>query len=411
MPEFLELVTPERALELLLAAIEPRIESEQIATEESLGRVTAEDILAGQDLPDFRRSTVDGYAVLARDTHGASESLPAYLKLSGEVPMGAAPGFELQGKDCAIIHTGGMLPAGADAVVMLEDTQALESGEVEILRSAAANQNVIEVGEDVKAGSVVIPRGTRIRPADIGGLMALGITSLKAARKPRIGIISSGDEVIPPSQTTRPGQVRDVNSYTLGALITELGGAPQQYGIIPDSRDEMQAAVKKALQECDHLIVTAGSSASSRDLTAEILNSMGEPGVLVHGVSIKPGKPTIFGVSGDQVLIGLPGNPVSALVIAMVLVAPVIETFLGLQGTRPRPSLLAKLSVNLASQAGREDWVPVRLARSAQGEQLAEPVFGRSNLIFILSRADGMVKIPAPSTGIEAGATVVVHLI
>lgn len=411
MPEFLELVTPDEALRILFNSISPVINWEIVSTEYALGRITAENILSTQDLPDFRRSTVDGYAVIAKDTHGASESLPAYLKIAGEVPMGTVPDFRLEGKVCSIIHTGGMLPKGADSVVMLEDTQILDGGELEIYRSVAVSENVIEIGEDVKIGDIVIPKGVSLRPAEIGGLMALGITSIKTARKPRFAILSSGDEVVPPSQTTRPGQVRDINSYTLGSLIQVLGGESVHYGIISDNRNDMLTAMEKALQECDHLIVTAGSSASSRDLTAEIINCMGDPGVLVHGVSIKPGKPTIFGVSGDQVMIGLPGNPVSALVIAYILVAPIIEAYLGLDSEKPKPSLRAKITVNVASQAGREDWIPVRLIKTALDEYLAEPVFGRSNLIFILARSDGLVKIPAAATGIEAGTPVNVRLI
>jgi len=411
MPEFLKLVTPDEALCMLFNAVHPQIGIEKILTKDALGRVLCDDMLSPQDLPDFRRSTVDGYAVLAKNTHGASESLPAYLEIAGEVPMGSPPDFSLKGKACSIIHTGGMLPDGADAVVMLEDSQRLESGEIEIYKSIAVSENIIEIGEDVKEGDVVLTQGTRLRPSEIGGLMALGITEVKVAKRPRIGILSSGDEVIPPSISTKPGQVRDINSYTLGSLIQELGGEPVHYGIISDSRDDMLSAMEKALNECDHLIVTAGSSASSRDLTAEIMNRMENPGVLVHGVNIKPGKPTIFGVSGEQVMIGLPGNPVSALVIAMILVAPIIEAYLGLDAERLRPSMRAKLTVNVASQAGREDWIPVRLRRTSNDKYLAEPVFGRSNLIFILARSDGLVKIPASTTGLEAGAKVIVRLI
>jgi molybdopterin molybdotransferase len=411
MPEFLKLVSPDEALEILFQSIDPIIQCETIQSTAALGRVTCKEILSPQDLPEFRRSTVDGYAVLAKDTHGASESLPAYLKIIGEVLMGTSPDFGLFGKDCSIIHTGGMLPKRADAVIMLEDSQLLESGDLEIYKSVAVGENVIEVGEDIKAGEEVIPNGKKLRPSEIGGLMALGITEVSVAKKPIFGILSSGDEVIPPDQKTNPGQVRDINSYTLSSLIEILGGEPVHYGIISDSHDEMLAVMQRALRECDHIIVTAGSSASSRDLTAEIMNKMGKPGVLVHGVNIKPGKPTIFGVCGGQVMIGLPGNPVSALVIAMILVAPIIDSFLGLVHDLPKPSLQAKLTVNVASQAGREDWVPVRLSESKDGRYLAEPVFGRSNLIFILSRSHGIVKIPAPTTGIEAGTQVEVRLI
>jgi molybdopterin molybdotransferase len=410
MPEFLELVTPPEALNLLFSAIDPQIPSEVIDTKNALGRISAEDIHSAQNLPEFRRSTVDGYAVQAKDTQGASETLPTYLYLAGEVEMGSTAPDKIDQRHCYIIHTGGMLPPGADAVVMLEDTQQLDSGEIEILKPVAPNENIIEIGEDISAGDLVLSKGTRLRPAEIGGLMALGITSLKVAKKPKIAIISSGDEVIPPSQQTKPGQVRDINSYTLGALLDNLGAEAVHYGIIPDNREKMLQAIELALQECDHLIVTAGSSASSRDLTSEIMNALGKPGVLVHGVSIKPGKPTIFAVAGDQVMIGLPGNPVSALVIAMTLVSPIIEKFLGITKKRPLPEIQARLTVPLASQAGREDWVPVRLSKSSNGDYLAEPIFGRSNLIFLLGRADGLLHIPSSSTGFEVDRLVSVRI-
>ncbi|MFL7813184.1 MAG: gephyrin-like molybdotransferase Glp [Anaerolineales bacterium] len=410
MPEFLSLVTPQEALDKLFNLVVPEVKGEEITTDQALGRVTVYDILSPQDLPDFRRSTVDGYAVAAKDTNGASESLPAYLMLAGEVAMGQPAGMRLSPTQCALIHTGGMLPENADAVVMLEDTQRLESGEIEVYRPAAPGQNLIEIGEDVTAGDVVIPRGTRLGPAEVGGLMALGITSLAAAVPPVVGIISSGDEVISPYQVPAPGQVRDINSYTLAALIQKLGGRAVHYGIIPDSRSDLRGALTKGLQECDHLIVTAGSSASARDLTAEIMNEMGSPGVLVHGLHIKPGKPTILALAGRQVMIGLPGNPVSALVIAQVLVKPIIDRFLGREGNGPLAAVEAKMTVNISSQAGREDWIPVRITTSPSGECQAEPVYGRSNLIFVLVRADGLVRIPPAVTGLEAGSTVTVHL-
>jgi len=409
MPEFLSLVSPEAALSLLFSHIEPILSNEEIATEEALGRITAEDIISPQDLPEFRRSTVDGYALKAGDSHGASESLPAYLKLSGEVLMGAGPEFDLVSKECALIHTGGMLPENATAVVMLEDTQALEAGEVEIFRSVAEGENVIEIGEDVRKGGIVINRGTRLRPADIGGLLALGITKINTVTPPKFGIISSGDEVIPPDQKPKPGEVRDINSYTLGALISELGAEAIHYGIIPDNREDLRKIFKIGLGECDHLIVTAGSSASSRDLTADIMNELGDPGVLVHGVSIKPGKPTIFALAGPKVMIGLPGNPVSALVIAYILVKPIIQAYQGLEKRKISPSIPAKLTMNVPSLAGREDWIPVSLINE-KGIFKAEPIFGRSNLIFLLAKADGLVKIPSATTGLEAGAAVSVRL-
>ena len=411
MPEFLSLVTPDEALKKLFSEINPEIKQISMPTHQALGKVIAEDVISPHNLPEFRRSTVDGFAVLSKDTYGASESLPAYLKIINEVPMGDSPDFSISGQETALIHTGGMLPEGADAVVMVEDTQTLASRELEVFRAVAQGENVIEIGEDVKIGETVLTKGTRLRPSEIGGLMALGITEIKIASPPVFGILSSGDEVIPPDQNPKPGEVRDINSYTLGSLIEDLGGEVIHYGIIPDSRQVTVKAIKKAQQECDHLIVTAGSSASKRDLTAEIMNELGDPGVLVHGINIKPGKPTIFSVAGDQIMIGLPGNPVSALVIAIVLVAPIIEAYLGIYEPRPKPTIPAELSVNISSQAGREDWIPVKLSRTSQGSYLAEPVYGRSDLIFILARSDGLVKIPRSATGLEAGTLVNVHLI
>ena len=410
MPEFLSLVSPEAALSTLFEHLVPVLSHEDTATEQALGKVTAEDIISSQDLPEFRRSTVDGYAVMARDSHGASESLPAYLKLAGEVLMGNEPGFDLDHKECALIHTGGMLPTAANAVVMLEDTQVLDKGEIEIYRSVASGENLIEIGEDVPEGGTVIPKGTRLRPAEIGGLLALGITKIKTITPPKIGIISSGDEVIQPDQKPKPGEVRDINSYTLGALISELGAEGIHYGIIPDRPENLREIIQIGLRECDHLIVTAGSSASSRDLTADVMNELGDPGVLVHGVSIKPGKPTIFALAGEKVMIGLPGNPVSALVIAYILVKPIIQAYLGLENRKFSASIPAKLTMNVPSQAGREDWIPVRLIEGEKEVLQAEPIFGRSNLIFLLAKADGLVKIPSPTTGLEAGVVVSVRL-
>jgi molybdopterin molybdotransferase len=417
MPEFLELLPPAEALAQLLRhlpIVSPPVEL--VETAEALGRVTAGAVIAPEPLPAFSRSTVDGFAVRARDTFGASDSLPAYLLLAGEVPMGAAPAFSLAPGQAALIHTGGMLPEGADAVVMLEYTQAARPGEIEVLRTAAPGENELRAGEDVQVGQQVLPGGARLRPAEIGGLMALGITRLEVTRAPRVGILSSGDEVVPPEQPVQPGQVRDINSYTLSALIQRHGGCPLRYGIIPDRREDLRAALRQALLECDLVVVTAGSSASTRDLTAELIDEMGAPGVLVHGVNVKPGKPTILAVCGGahgpaKAVIGLPGNPVSALVIAGLFVVPLVERLQGLMLDRPRAALSAHLTTNVPSQAGRGDWLPVRLVLAEGGGYRAEPIFYKSNLIFTLAQADGLVHIPPAATGLEVGAEVQVVLL
>lgn len=458
MPEFLTLIPPEEARKTLYSHLPvPEPDTEIIDVTLSLNRVIAKDITAPHSLPNFQRSTVDGFAVCARDTHGASNSLPAYLSCIGEVPMGDAPKVKLKYGQCMTIHTGGMLPDGADAVVMLENTQETKlssrseftkkSEEIEILKSVAEGENVIAIGEDVTQGQVVQVRGSVMRPAEIGGLLALGITKLQVAKKLRVGLISSGDEVVPPSQSLRQGQVRDINSYTLGTLVENSGGEPVYFGIVGDSFSDLKQMASRALVECDVVLITAGSSASTRDMTADVIDQLGEPGVVVHGINTRPGKPTILGVCSGKAVIGLPGNPVSALVNGYMLVVPLIEHLLG-QIPRPNAVLQAILTVNLPSQAGREDWWPVKLVHpeprthnvntqpilslsgknddapetdflathsfhssSTQDLYKAEPIFGKSNLIFTLAAADGLLQIPPDATGLSAGEVVEVFLI
>jgi molybdopterin molybdotransferase len=414
MPEFLTLLPPDEARELLLSHLsDPIPDSELMDTLSSLNRVLADDIRAPHPLPDFQRTTVDGYAVRAQDTFGASDSLPAYLTFIGEIPMGDAPTFEINEGQCASIHTGGMLPKGSDAVVMLEYTQSARENEIEVSRAVADGENVIRIGEDVAQGQIVLPKGTHIRPAEVGGLMALGVTSVRVIRRVRVGLISTGDEVIDPAQTPRPGQVRDINSYTLAALVEKSGGEAVRYGIVSDQFEALREAAAEALSECDVVIVTAGSSASTRDMTADVIRSLGEPGVLVHGVNTRPGKPTILGVCSGKAVIGLPGNPVSALVNGYLFVVPVIEKLLGAL-PKPKATVHAMLAVNLPSQAGREDWIPVRLMENRKPEIVnykADPIFGKSNLIFTLAAADGLLRIHPDATGLSAGEIVEVMLI
>jgi molybdopterin molybdotransferase len=411
MPEFLNLTPPSNALEIFMKTwMGPTaLQEERIPTEDSLFRVTTEDITAPHPLPPFTRSTVDGFAVRAADTHGATSSLPAYLNVIGEILMGTITDIELTPGHAAIVHTGGMIPAGADAVIMLEDTQSVRDDEIEILKPVAGGENILIEGEDVKQGEVVLPRGTRLRAQEIGGLMALGYIDINVAVPPRVGILSSGDEVIHPSQQPDLGQVRDINTYTLAALIAQSGGNPVHRGIIADDRQSLESAAREAFEEDDIVIITAGSSVSARDITAEILAELGEPGILVHGLGIKPGKPTILAIADNKPLIGLPGNPVSALVVGGLILPPILRRSLGISSEGWYPQLSARLTMNIASQAGREDYQPVRLIHS-KGGILAEPVYGRSNLIFTLVRADGLVRIPAAANGIPAGEQVGVHL-
>jgi molybdopterin molybdotransferase len=422
MTEFLKLRTAEEAWEIFLAHFRPAVIPERIRIAAALDRVLAADALAPHDLPEFVRSTVDGYAVQAADTHGASPGLPAYLDVVAEVAMGARADFTLSAGQAALIHTGGMVPPGADAVVMLEHTHraggpllgiprvqhGFEAYSIEVARPAAAGESCIQVGEDVRAGDLALPAGHTLRPQDIGGLLALGITEALAARQPRVAIISQGDEVVPPEQAPGPGQVRDINSYTLAGYVRRAGGLPLTYPIAPDRQDALNAAVRRGFDEANLVVITAGSSVSYRDLTANAINQLGAPGVLVHGVAIRPGKPTILAMCDGKPVFGLPGNPVSCINIFGRFVTPAIRLLLG---AAPLASytLHARLARNIPAASGRADYVRVRL-EERDGETWAVPVFGKSNLIFTLLRSEGVVEVPLNSNGIPVGATVKVSL-
>lgn len=270
------------------------------------------------------------------------------------------------------------------------------------MRAVAAGDNTIKAGEDVSPGEEVLPAGIYLRTADIAGLIALGYVEVEVSLQPRIGIISSGDEIIPPDQKPHMGQVRDINSYSLSALVQQHGGMPVRYGIVSDTATALDKRLRQAYDECDAVIITAGSSASTRDVTAEVVGRLGQPGVLVHGVRIRPGKPTILAICDGKPIIGLPGNPVSALVISNLFVVPTIEYLLGVKVVRPVPTVKAFLSTNVSSQTGREDYVPVRLRRTEEG-YMADPIFFKSNMIFSLAQADGLMYIPADAAGLPPG--------
>lgn len=409
MAELFRVLPPAEALRVFLDHLPKGVRTERLPTTEALGRVLAEELTAPESLPAFPRSTMDGYAVRASDTFGAGETLPAYLSVVGEVAMGRAADLEVGSGQAAVVHTGGMIPPGADAVVMIERTQKLDEASIEVLRPVAPGENVILEGEDVKEGEPLLAPGHIIRPQDVGGLLALGITMVRVASRPRVAILSTGDEVVRPDALPAFGQVRDVNTYTVSALVRRAGGLPIEQGIVGDRFEALQETARKGLDEADALVISAGSSVSVRDLTARVVNGLGEPGVLVHGVSVKPGKPTILGVCGTKPVIGLPGNPVSAMVVAGLFLVPLLYR---LQGREHPPSPLlakAKLSCNVPSISGREDHVPVRLVER-NGELWADPVFGKSNLIHTLVKADGLAGVPLDSNGLHEGEWVEVRL-
>ena len=413
MPEFLNLLSTDIALGKINKYLELIVlPEEKIKTENALNRILSKSIKSKENLPAFTRSTVDGFAVKSRDTHGVSESLPGFFTVIGEVKMGQSTDLIVGNGQVATIHTGGMLPEGADAVIMIENTQVSAKNEIEVLKAVGSGENLILAGEDVKIGDEVFETGIRLRPGDIGGLMALGQTEIDVYKRPTVGIVSTGDEVVPPEEKINIGQVRDINSYTLSSLVEKNNCIPNRYQIVPDNAAQLTATMKKAYSENDLVIVTAGSSASVRDLTADVIQTLGEPGVLVHGVNVRPGKPTILAICDGKPVVGLPGNPVSAYVIAHMFVVPIMERLSGLKSPSIRMGIPGKISINVASVAGREDWIPVKfLEKDTNGVLIAEPIFYKSNLIFSIIRADGFVRIKPDVTGIVANEEVEIILV
>jgi len=372
----------------------------------AVGLLLDEDVASRTDLPPFDRSTMDGYAVRAEDTFGASEGLPAYLKVVGDVQMGEGPAFAIADNEVARIPTGGMLPEGADAVVMVEHTQGWGADSVEVLRPVAPGDNIVRRGDDVRVGDTILPAGHRLRPQDISALAGLGLVEVRV-RRPAVAVLSTGGELVPHSQSPAPGQIRDMNGPALFAAVRAVGGEPIDLGLVRDEADSLRAALRGGVETADLVLVSGGTSVGTEDLTPEVIDSLGPPGVLVHGLALKPGKPVVVGLVGEVPVFGLPGHPTSCLVIFRELVAPIICAAAGLP--RPRgPALRARLSRNFASQAGREEFFPVRL-EERDGEWHAMPLIGPSAFISTLVSADGLVRVPAAAEGLYAGDLVEVE--
>lgn len=404
--EFFKVLPVAEALERLYAHWQAPKLSESLAVTQALGRVLAQAPLSPIDLPAFVRSSMDGYAIRASDSYGATPSLPAYVRVVGKVNMGEISSLVLERGQAAEIATGAMLPQGADAVVMIEQTQRVpNSDEIELLHAVAPNENLVQVGEDVRQGSPILPIGHTLRPVDLAGLLAVGILELQVKRAPRVGIVGSGDELVDPAETPALGQIREINGTLLAALCQRHGASAHAYGFARDDFDALYGLAKQALDASDLLILTAGSSISTRDLTVAVIEQLGAPGVVQHGLAVKPGKPTILAVCDGKLVIGLPGNPVSAYCVARQVVIPLIQQALG-QAPQLISTLSATLRANVPSATGREDSVPVRLIREADGTWGAEPLFGKSNLIFTLVNADGLLTVPLNSGGLRAGTQV-----
>ena len=381
------------------------VEPETVPLAECLGRVLAEDVYSDVDIPDFDRSTMDGYAVKASSTFGASEANPAYLDVCGQIKMGVRPDFPVRPGQAARIATGGMLPQGADSIIMVEHTDQLDDTTIEAYRSVAPGQHVIEKGEDIRSSDPALVKGARIRPQEAGLLAACGKTDIEVYRRPMIGIISTGDEVVPVDQVPATGQIRDINTHSLSGQVLEAGGVPVNFGIVRDDRDDLMGKCRQALQLTDMVMISGGSSVGARDFTVEVLDELPDTSILVHGISISPGKPTILARSGHKAFWGLPGHAVSAMVVFAVVVRPFLERICGLAASNRQFPIQAILNRNLASAQGRVDYVRVRLYEE-NGAVHAEPILGKSGLINTMVKADGLISIGMNTEGLDEGAVV-----
>ncbi|MFC1845233.1 gephyrin-like molybdotransferase Glp [Thermodesulfobacteriota bacterium] len=384
----------------------------KVARDEALGRICAEDILSPENLPPYPRSTMDGYAVRAKDTFGASEKLPAYLEISGEVIMGQFPTEGPQPGACHAIATGGILPPGTDSVIMLEHTVAIDNSMIEVTQPVATGVNIINVGEDIKEDETLLAAGHSIRPQEIGLLSGLGLNTIVVFRRVRVGIISTGDEIVSPDQQPPPGKIRDMNSVSIAAQVRNLNARPAFYGIATDDEESLTNMVREAKAANDIVLLSGSSSVGVRDLGEEVIEKMGSPGILVHGVSIKPGKPVIIARAKNTMIFGLPGHPVSAAVAFELFVRPTILHISGITAHNlPQyRTIKARLMRNLNSASGRTDFVRVQVKIVADSDPEAYPVLGKSGALSSMVKSHGFIEIAEKLQGLKEGEIVEVRL-
>ncbi len=404
MKEFFKVTDLDRVLKYTFDF--PAVDTEKVHLSNMTGRILADNIVSDIDLPDFSRSTMDGYAVRGSSTFGATEGNPAYLAVKGSVAMGESPDFSISTGEAARISTGGMLPDGSDSVVMIEHTEALDETTIEIYKSVAPGQHVVEAGEDIKSGEVVLACGQELRPQETGLLAALGKKEVVVYKKPVIGIISTGDEIVPVDKVPGSGQIRDINTYTLSGQVQEAGGTPVTFGIVSDDYDALYSKCSEALLQSDMVLISGGSSVGTRDYTIEVLSNLPDSSILAHGISISPGKPTILAKTQNKAFWGLPGHVTSAMVVFKTVVLTFIRHIAGSTSLNDENlHLPANLSRNVSSAQGRVDFIRVRLLER-DGALWAEPILGKSGLINTMVKADGLIEVGMNTEGLDKGSQV-----
>ena len=401
----LSVKTPEEVLALIETEFVSVAQTEIVPLSAAMGRVLAEDIAATEYVPDFNRSTVDGYAVRARDTFGCTDAIPAILTLQGEILMGQGAEMKVQADSCVAVPTGGAVPEGADSVVMIEYTEDYGDGTIGILKSVAPGQNMIFRGDDVYPGKPILEKGRVLSSQDVGALAAIGRVQVPVQKKLTVGVISTGDELVPPEVTPGPGQIRDVNSPMLEAMLSTFGVQVINYGIVIDDEALLSEKVHNAVSQCDAVILSGGSSVGIKDAACRIIESMGS--LLLHGIAIKPGKPTILGKTGCKPLIGLPGHPVAAYFITKLFVLPLLSRLMGKH--QESYTTTAKVTESVSANHGRAQYHCCRLERK-DGELYAYPIRGKSGLITTLAGADGYFCIDRDCEGLPKFAPIQVTI-
>ena len=397
--------TPEEVLAIIDREFVPLGRTEIVPLSAAMGGILAEDIAASEYVPDFDRSTVDGFAVRASDTFGCTDAIPAILPLQATVLMGEGADFSLNVGECVAVPTGGAIPKGADGVVMLEYTEDYGDGTIGVSKPAAPGMNLIFRGDDVYPGKVILHKGRVLSSADIGALAAIGQTRVQVAKKLTVGVISTGDELVPPEARPGPGQVRDVNSPMLEAMLTAFGCKVINYGIVIDEESLLSEKVHQAVSECDAVLLSGGSSVGVKDAACRIIESVGQ--LLLHGIAIKPGKPTILGKAGEKPIVGLPGHPVAAYFITKLFVQPLLGRLTGRDMTAY--TVTAKVTESISANHGRAQYHCCRLTKK-DGQLYAQPIRGKSGLITTLAGADGYFCIDRDCEGLPKGAEIQVTI-
>lgn len=399
--DFFDVVSVEEGRKRLLKNFQNHLfQLEEISILESIGRILGENIYSEENVPQFNRSTMDGYAIKSKESHGASESIPSLFNIIGSVKMGEEAGYIIKAGEAVSVPTGGMIPEGADGVVMVENTEKLDDSTLMVYKAISYGENIILKGDDIKEGELALKKGRKITPEVIGVLAALGISKVKVFKKPKFYIISTGDEIIDLDEELTMGTVRDINSYTLYALINNLGGEVVGKSIIRDDYELLREEVDKAIDFSDIVLISGGSSVGARDYTHKVINSFDGAGVFVHGVAIKPGKPTIIGEGKGKLIFGLPGHPVSSIVVFKTFVEYYIYKKMNIKKDARKTEAI--INFNFPSSPGRKTYQMVKL-KEKDNDVYAEPSFGKSGMISLLSNSDGYIIIEPYEEGIYKG--------